>query len=53
MTGLQLGALVLVALAGTAVVVTPEALRQALVLAIYGLALTLLFRLPGAGRRAV
>jgi energy-converting hydrogenase B subunit D len=43
MTGLQLGALVLVALAGTAVVVTPEALRQALVLAIYGLALTLLF----------
>jgi len=43
MTGLQLRALVLVALAGTAVVVTPEALRQALVLAIYGLALTLLF----------
>lgn len=43
MTGLQLAALVVVALAGTAVVFTPDPLRQALVLAIYGLALTLLF----------
>jgi uncharacterized MnhB-related membrane protein len=43
MTGLQIAALVLVALGGTAVVITPEALRQALVLGVYGLALTLLF----------
>jgi uncharacterized MnhB-related membrane protein len=42
-TGLQLVALVVVAVAGTAVVLTPEALRQALVLGVYGLALTLLF----------
>ena len=42
-TGVQLAALILVALAGTAVVLTPEPLRQALVLGIYGLALTLLF----------
>jgi energy-converting hydrogenase B subunit D len=42
-SGLQAAALVVVAIAGTAVVVTPEALRQALVLGIYGLALTLLF----------
>ena len=43
MTALQFAALVLVALAGGAVVFTPEALRQALVLAIFGLALTFLF----------
>jgi energy-converting hydrogenase B subunit D len=42
-TGVQLAALILVAIAGTAVVLTPEALRQALVLGIFGLALTLLF----------
>jgi energy-converting hydrogenase B subunit D len=42
-TALQLTALVVVAVAGTAVVLTPEALRQTLVLGIYGLALTLLF----------
>lgn len=43
MTGVQLVALIVVAIAGTAVVLTPEALRQALVLGIYGLALTVLF----------
>ena len=43
MTALQLVALVLVAVTGTAVVLTPEPLRQALVLGIYGFALTLLF----------
>ena len=43
MTGLQLAALILVAVTATAVVLTPEALRQALVLGIFGLALTLLF----------
>ena len=43
MTGLQLTALILVAISGTAVVFTPEALRQALVLGIFGLSLTLLF----------
>jgi uncharacterized MnhB-related membrane protein len=42
-TGIQLAALIVVAIAGTAVVITPEALRQALVLAIYGLSLALLF----------
>jgi energy-converting hydrogenase B subunit D len=42
-SALQLAALILVAVAGTAVVLTPEVLRQALVLGIYGLALTLLF----------
>jgi energy-converting hydrogenase B subunit D len=42
-TGAQLAALILVAITGTAVVLTPEALRQALVLGIFGLALTLLF----------
>jgi uncharacterized MnhB-related membrane protein len=42
-TALQLTALIVVAVAGTAVVLTPEALRQTLVLGIYGLALTLLF----------
>jgi energy-converting hydrogenase B subunit D len=43
MTGVQLAALILVAITGTAVVLTPEALRQALVLGMFGLALTLLF----------
>lgn len=43
MTALQFAALVLVALGGGAVVFTPEPLRQALVLAVYGLALTFLF----------
>jgi energy-converting hydrogenase B subunit D len=40
---LQTTALIVVAVAGTAVVITPEALRQAIVLGIYGLALTILF----------
>ena len=43
MTGLQLAALILVAVTATVVVLTPDALRQALVLGIFGLALTLLF----------
>ena len=43
MTDLQLAALILVAVTATAVVLTPEVLRQALVLGIFGLALTLLF----------
>ena len=43
MTGVQLAALIVVALAGTAVVFTPDPLRQTLVLGVYGLALTLLF----------
>jgi len=42
-TVLQVVGLVLVALAGGAVVVTGDALRQTLVLGIYGLALTMLF----------
>jgi uncharacterized MnhB-related membrane protein len=42
-TGVQLAALVLVAVTATVVVLTPDALRQALVLGIFGLALTLLF----------
>jgi energy-converting hydrogenase B subunit D len=42
-TPLQAAALIVVAVAGTAVVVTPEALRQAMVLGIYGIALTILF----------
>jgi uncharacterized MnhB-related membrane protein len=42
-TALQIAALILVALGGTAVVFTPEPLRQALVLGIYGLSLTFLF----------
>jgi uncharacterized MnhB-related membrane protein len=42
-TGLQLAALILVAITATVVVLTPDALRQALVLGIFGLALTLLF----------
>ena len=43
MTALQMGALILVAVTATVVVLTPEALRQALVLGIFGLTLTLLF----------
>jgi uncharacterized MnhB-related membrane protein len=43
MTTLQVAALLLVALGGTAVVLTPEPLRQALVLGIYGFALTAMF----------
>ncbi len=43
MTALQIAALVVVALAGTGVVFTPEPLRQALVLGVYGLSLTALF----------
>jgi energy-converting hydrogenase B subunit D len=42
-TALQLAALILVALAGTSVVITPDPLRQAIVLGIYGLALTAMF----------
>jgi uncharacterized MnhB-related membrane protein len=43
MTLVQIAALAVVALGGAAVVLTPDPLRQALVLAIYGLGLTLLF----------
>jgi uncharacterized MnhB-related membrane protein len=43
MTAIQIVALVAVALAGTAVVLTPEALRQTMVLGVYGIALTFLF----------
>jgi energy-converting hydrogenase B subunit D len=43
MTVLQIIGLVAVALGGTAVVFTPEALRQTMVLGIYGIALTFLF----------
>lgn len=43
MTVLQIVALVLVAVGGTAVVVTGEPLRQTMVLGIYGIALTFLF----------
>ena len=43
MTALQIACLVLVAVAGTAVVVTPEPLRQAIVLGVYGFALTAMF----------
>jgi uncharacterized MnhB-related membrane protein len=42
-TVLQIAALAAVALGGGAVVVTRDPLRQALVLGIYGLALTMLF----------
>jgi uncharacterized MnhB-related membrane protein len=42
-TALQGVALVLVAVAGTATVLTPEPLRQAFVLGIYGFTLTFLF----------
>lgn len=43
MTVLQIVGLVVVLLGGTAVVFTGEALRQAMVLGIYGVALTFLF----------
>jgi uncharacterized MnhB-related membrane protein len=43
MTAIQFVSLVLVALAGTAVVLTGGPLRQALVLGIFGMTLTLLF----------
>jgi uncharacterized MnhB-related membrane protein len=43
MTALQAIGLVAVALGGTAVVFTGEALRQTMVLGIYGIALTFLF----------
>lgn len=43
MTALQAVALVVVVAAGTAIVFVPEPLRQALMLSIFGLALTLLF----------
>lgn len=43
MTLLQIAALVAVALGGGAVVAAKDPLRQALVLSIYGLALTMLF----------
>jgi uncharacterized MnhB-related membrane protein len=42
-TAVQVAALLLVAATATAVVLTPDALRQALVLGIFGLTLTLLF----------
>jgi uncharacterized MnhB-related membrane protein len=43
MTALQIVALVAVAVAGGAVVLAPEPLRQTLVLGIYGFTLTMLF----------
>jgi uncharacterized MnhB-related membrane protein len=43
MSGLQTAALIVVAIAGTAVVLTPEVLRQAIMLGIYGMTLTVLF----------
>jgi energy-converting hydrogenase B subunit D len=43
MTGIQAVALVLVALAGTAVVLTREPLRQAVVTGIFGISLAVLF----------
>lgn len=43
MTVLQLIALVAVMIGGTAVVLTPEPLRQAMVLGVFGFALTMLF----------
>ena len=43
MTVLQIASLVAVAVGGTAVVAATDPLRQTLVLAIYGLALTMLF----------
>jgi len=42
-TVLQTIALLLVAVGGTAVVLTPEPLRQTMVLGLFGIALTLLF----------
>ena len=43
MSTLQAVALIVVAIGGTAVVFTPDALRQVMMLGIYGFALTLLF----------
>lgn len=43
MSVLQIIALVLVAAGGAGVVLTPEPLRQTMVLGVYGMALTLLF----------
>jgi energy-converting hydrogenase B subunit D len=43
MTALQAVSLVVVVVAGTAIVFVPDPLRQALVLSMFGLALTLLF----------
>lgn len=43
MTALQGMALLVVVVAGTAIVFVPDPLRQALVLSLFGLALTLLF----------
>ncbi|HEY8764232.1 MAG TPA: DUF4040 domain-containing protein [Solirubrobacteraceae bacterium] len=43
MSALQTAALIVVAIAGTAVVFTPEVLRQAIMLGIYGMTLTVLF----------
>lgn len=43
MTAVQTVALLLVALTGTALVLREEPLRQALILAVYGVALTALF----------
>jgi energy-converting hydrogenase B subunit D len=43
MTAIQIAALALVAVTGTVVVLIGDALRQAIVLALYGLSLTLLF----------
>ena len=43
MTVLQIIALILVAAGGAAVVITGDPLRQAMVLGVYGIALTLLF----------
>jgi energy-converting hydrogenase B subunit D len=43
MTVLQIAALAAVAVGGTAVVAAPDPLRQTLVLAVYGMALTMLF----------
>lgn len=45
MSALQTAAFVLVAIGGTAVVLTRDPLRQTLVFAVYGLLLTLLFLL--------
>lgn len=43
MTVLQISALIAVALAGTAVVISPDPLKQTLLLGIFGFALTILF----------
>ncbi|HWE59211.1 MAG TPA: DUF4040 domain-containing protein [Solirubrobacteraceae bacterium] len=43
MTALQVSALVIVTLCGTAIVLTPSPLRQTLLMAIFGFALTALF----------